>query len=111
MFLQYLEFDLSEDGAGGFSAAALASPAAQHTSALIAEVQALWQALSAELGAPGPLDDGHAWDLELQLESDDGQPLDWPSQTTAPHPGRISLSLHLAGGPALQHALEHWSRA
>ncbi len=106
---QFLEFDLAEDGDGGLSASALASPAPRHTPALIAEVQALLQALRAELGAPGPLDEGHGWDLALQLEGEDGEPIAW--ETVASAHGRVQLSLDLAGGEALRQCLHDWLAA
>lgn len=106
MALQFLEFDLSEDSDGWLSASALACPAAAHTPALIAEVQRLLQSLHAELGEPGALDEGHGWDLDLQVEAVDGAPLLWPRVVDAPPAARISLSLHLAGGPALRARLD-----
>lgn len=116
MPLQFLEFDLSEDSAGGFSASTLACPAAQHTPALLAEVQALLQALSAELDTPGAIEDSHGWDLALQIETADGQLLAFEVQAfeallLAPPSERISLSLHLAGGEALRHILSAWTDA
>ena len=103
---QFLEFDLAEDGDGGLSASALASPAPPHTHALVAEVQALLQALHAELGPPGPLDAGHDWDLELQIEGEGGEPIAW--EAAAAPSGRIQLSLDLAGGEALRQCLQGW---
>lgn len=108
MPLQYLEFDLSEDGDGAWSASALACPAAPHTPALLAEVQALLQALHSELGPCGALEDGHAWDLDLQIETEDGQLLAPDALVQAPPSGRLNLSLHLAGGQALQQTLQDW---
>ncbi len=105
---QFLEFDFAEDGDGGLSASALASPAPPHTPTLIAEVQALLQALTAELGPPGPLDEGHGWDLELQIEGEGGEPIAWEATAAAALPGRIQLSLDLAGGEALRQALHGW---
>lgn len=108
MPLQYLEFDLSEDGDGGWSASALACPAARHTPDLLAEVQALLQALHSELGPWGALEDGHAWDLDLHLETENGQLLAADALDAVPRTGRLNLSLHLAGGQAVRQALQDW---
>lgn len=108
MPVQFLEFDLSEDGADGFSASALAFPAARHTPALVAQVQSLLQALQAELGSPGALDEGHRWDLELNIETEAGEVLTLAQLAQSPPIERISLSLHLAGDDALRHILLGW---
>lgn len=104
MALQFLEFDWSEDHDGGLSASALASPAPTHNPALIAELRALLHALENALGPPGALDEGHDWDIDMQLTADNGQTL----RLDAPHPPmqRIELSLHLAGGEALRSLLQ-----
>ena len=109
MELQFLDFDESEDGDGGFSASALASPAPTHTPALIAEVRSVLNALHRALGEPGPLDEGHTWDLQLQIETSTGQTLWWQE---LPHPmpiDRLTLSLHLAGGGDLRQLLDTWT--
>ena len=93
---QFLEFDLSEDTDGLCSWSALACPSAAHAPALQREVQDLLADLTRRLGSPGPLDEGHAWDMAL----DSGQEGDRPR-----------VSLDLCGGPALAEALSFWTPA
>ena len=103
MPLQFLEFDLSEDSDGLQTWDALASPAAVHTAALLAEVRALLQHLQQHLGPSGALDDGHGWDMDLQIQDGSGQPV--PLEA-APRPGaRITLALSLSGTGALAEHL------
>ena len=93
MPLKFLEFDLSEDTQGLLSWSALACPAAEHTPALHREVQALIEDLTRQLGAAGPVDEGHAWDMALDI----GREAD-----------RTAVSLHLSGGEALAECLNRW---
>lgn len=90
---EFLDFEHCEDGDGLRSWSALAAPAPHHLPALEAQVQALLDALAAELGEPGPLDNGHLWDMALSRGDD---------------AGRICLSLHLSGGQALAAQLQCW---
>ena len=106
MLLRFLEFDWSEDPDAVLSASALASPAPARTPELIDEVLALLQALQTTLGTPGPLDEGHRWDLDLHVEQPDGQALVWPQLIAHPPSSRISLSLHLAGDETLRQQLD-----
>ena len=94
MALHYLEFDLSEDSDGLCSWSALACPAATHSAALRQEVQRLLADLQRQLGEPGPLDEGHSWDMAL-----DSQQLG----------ERLSIGLDLSGGPALADVLSRWT--
>lgn len=103
MSLRFLEFDLSEDTEGLHTWDALASPGVAHTGPLLAEVQALTQHLAQQLGAPGPVDEGHAWDMDLQIHDDQGQTC--ALEATAPPQGRITLALTLSGGPDLAASL------
>lgn len=98
--LRFLDFDLSEDADGLRTWSALAAPLASHSPALRAEVQALLNDLTQHLGPAGPVDEGHAWDLDLdeQEEAD-----------TASAPRRTSVSLHLTGGESLADRLALWS--
>ena len=96
MTLRFLEFDLSEDTDGLRTWDALASPGAAHTRALLAEVRALTEHLQQALGASGPIDEGHAWDMALDIQ-----------QT----PPRTTVSLHLSGRQALAEALAAWTGA
>lgn len=106
MTLRFLEFDLSEDTDGLHTWDALASPGAAHTEPLLAEVQALTRQLTQELGMPGPVDEGHAWDMDLQIHDERGQP--WQLHACAPPDGRITLALSLSGGKPLAACLSAW---
>ena len=99
MPLQFLEFDLSEDPDGLCTWDGLASPAASHTTAMLAEVQTLLDQLHHRLGPPGPIEDGHAWDMDLQIHDEAGQALSL--QATPASSGRITLAFSLSGGHEL----------
>ncbi len=103
MPLRFLEFDLSEDTDGLRTWDALASPGAAHTAPLLAEVHTLTQHLTQALGRPGPVDEGHAWDMDLQIHDDSGRPC--LVDATAPPEGRITLALSLSGGSELADSL------
>ena len=103
MALKYLEFDLSEDADGLRTWDALASPPATHTPALLAEVHALLAHLQGHLGPSGPLDDGHGWDMDLQLHDASGRPL--ALDTPGLDGQRITLALSLGGGSPLAECL------
>ena len=84
MQLQYLIFDASDDGEGNGSWEAMASVPPDELSAVIAEVRAVEAA--AQSDAPGPrgaLDDGGAWDLDVQTLPDGDE--------------RVSVTLTLTG--------------
>ena len=91
--LHYLEFDEQLDTSGLRSWSALASPAAGHASALQTEVRELLADLTHRLGEPGPVDEGHLWDMALQTQQD---------------ADRITLSLDLTGTDALAACLSDW---
>lgn len=99
MTLQFLEFDFCEDSEGLCTWDALASPAASHTPALLAEVHTLLQHLLQQLGPAGPVDDGHAWDMDLHIHDEAGHPM--ALQAHPPAGARVTLSLSLTGGPDL----------
>ncbi len=107
--LQYLDFESSDDGTGVATLDALANVAAQHLDALCAEVAQLLDWLQRHHGAPGPLEDGAAWDHALSAQREQVQPLraDWDGaglQLAAAGPAqppRTTLSLTLTGSPAL----------
>jgi len=104
--LQFLVFDESDDPDGWRTWEALASPAAQHNAALLDEVQNLTQAITTILGPPGPVDEGHAWDMDLMVtqQAAPASPSDVQSES------RITLALSLVGGDALAQMLsEHRS--
>jgi hypothetical protein len=94
MSLQFLDFDPSEDADGLRSWSALAAPAAVHGPALLSEVHELLDDLTHHLGAAGPVDEGHAWDMALDTHTGDG---------------RTTVSLHLTGSDALADRLSHWT--
>ena len=109
MSLRFLDFDLSEDTDGLRTWDALASPGAAHTGTLLAEVHALTQHLTQQLGTPGPLDEGHVWDMDLQIHDDQGQPC--LVQATPCPEGRITLALSLSGGAELAACLSAYEAA
>lgn len=84
MQLQYLIFDASDDGEGNGSWEAMASVLPDELSTVMAEVRAVEAA--AQSDAPGPrgaLDDGGAWDLDVQTLPDGDE--------------RVSVTLTLTG--------------
>ena len=95
--LDYLVFDRSEgdDGVGSWDA--LAQPRAAHSTSLMHETSALLQGLQERWGPPGPLDEGHAWDFELQVR--DEQDHEWPWTWSA-------QGLHWQREPAAQTVLK-----
>lgn len=99
--LDYLDFDTSDDGEGCTSLDAMAYAKAAHWPALLTEVTQLLAWCSNAFGTPGPLEDGHAWDLDLQLQSDAGDALDvqWDAR------GRLLLAPDAAQHSALQLSL------
>ena len=103
MPLQFLEFDLSEDTDGLRTWDALASPDPSHNLALLSEIQHLQQYLTEQLGLAGPVDEGHRWDMDLQLRDDAGR--DLPLDLTTPPSARITLALSLSGGAELTECL------
>ena len=103
--LDYLDFDTSDDGDGSTSLDAMAYATAAHWLALSAEVLQVLAWCSDAFGTPGPLDEGHAWDLDLQLQSGAGDALalQWDArqrQLLAPQAAQqtaLQLSLTLSG--------------
>lgn len=78
MGLQFLIFDAADDGEGTGSWEAMASVRRDDLAALRAEVARVSAAAARQAPGPqGPLDDGGAWDIDLQ-ESTDG---DWITLT------------------------------
>lgn len=100
--LDYLVFDHSEGEDGTDSWDALAAPRAPHSARLMHETSALLQALLERWGPPGPLDEGHAWDFDLQVHDPQDQPwpwswsaqgLQWQRRPQEDCPLRLALSL------------------
>lgn len=78
MNLHYLIFDASDDGEGAGSWEAMASVRAADLPAALAEAQAVLAAAETHAPGPrGPLDDGGAWDADLQQHTDG----DWTTVT------------------------------
>lgn len=104
MFPRFLEFDRLEDIEGLCTWEVLANPNSRYTVELLAEVNTLLQRLQAQLGPAGPLDDGHMWDMDLQIRDERGAAvcLDAPPQELA----RITLALSLSGHAQLCACLE-----
>lgn len=71
MTLNYLIFDASDDGEGSGSWEAMASVRAADVPAVLAEVQTVLEAAERQAPGPrGPLDEGGAWDADLQQHTD-----------------------------------------
>ena len=113
MSLDFLDFDFSEDadGHGTFDAMASAQPA--RLAALEAEIVQVLQWAHREFGAPAPLDDGGAWDCELQAVQEVATALDVRFDAPARRlrmqprdaaPPRITLTLTLTGTAAFCEA-------
>lgn len=98
MTLRYLDFDFSEDEDGNGCFDALADTPAERHVAVMAEVKLVldW-AQAAFAGQQGALDDGGAWDHNLQVLSGEAN--------AALAAGRCSVSLSLSGTPAFCAAL------
>ena len=112
--LSYLIFDPSEDDQGNVNWDAMASVVAERVPALQAEVeQILHWACTGFAGSHGPLDEGGDWDVDLQAQDDDGQPLpltwqpdDGKVRLTAANQGRTTLTLSLSGNAQFAQAFE-----
>ncbi|GAB2480911.1 hypothetical protein GCM10027082_34710 [Comamonas humi] len=112
--LEYLDFERSDDGEGTTTWDALADVDAARWPQLERElVQVLgWAAKQA--GKPGPLDDGHAWHYDLQLQDADGRPLaiQFSARTgsiehaSLAHTARLQLALSLSGSDAFAEAFD-----
>ena len=90
--MQYLSFELSEGDDGVTTLEAMASTAAGQHAAVKAEVQQVldwaWRAFPR---THGPVDDGHDWDHDLQVQVESG--------------GWHSVTLTLTGSPRFVDAL------
>ena len=112
--LSYLIFDPNEDDQGNVNWDAMASVVAERVPALQAEVeQILHWACTGFAGSHGPLDEGGDWDVDLQAQDDDGQPLpltwqpdDDNVRLTAANQGRTTLTLSLSGNAQFAQAFE-----
>ena len=104
MPLRFLEWDRQEDSDGLETWTALASPSGSNTVAMLDEVKGLLCRLETQLGRPGPLDDGHLWDMDLQIHDDEGMaiPLDARSLATV----RVNLALTLCARASMDAWLE-----
>ena len=82
----------------------MASPVAHYSLELLTEVSRLLQGLAAQLGPPGPLDEGHLWDMDLQIRDERGKVvcLEAPPQDL----GRVTLALSLSGRAPLWAILD-----
>ncbi len=103
MLLLFLEWDRLEDSDGLSTWSALASPSAGHSKALLDEVRALLRHLHGQLGAPGPLDEGHAWDMDLQIHDEAGTA--WSLEAPPQALPRLTLALSLCGHARLGDCL------
>lgn len=99
MPLQFLDFELSEDSDGLLSWDALASPQPRHTHAMLQEVRTLLALLQQALGPCGPVDEGHRWDMDLQIHDEQGATQGLDGLTAADQ--RLTLALSLTGDDTL----------
>ena len=101
MTLLYLDFDYSEDEDGNGCFDALADTPAERHAAVLAEVALVldW-AQAAFAGQHGALDEGGAWDHDLQV-----LPGEANAAVAAVAAERCSVSLSLSGTPAFCAAL------
>lgn len=116
--LDYLDFERSDDGEDTTTWDALAHVAAARWPQLSRELLQVLRWAAAQAGAPGPLDDGHAWDYDLQLQDAGGRPLALQfsardgtlSHASLEHAGRLQLALSISGSPAFAEAFDaKWS--
>ncbi len=113
--LDYLDFDISDDGEGITTFDAMAYATADRWPALLAEVTQVLRWCTTEFGYPGALDGGHQWDLDVQLQSDAGHVLAvrWDASqrqllaSEALHCAAVQLSMTISGDDDFRAALEH----
>ena len=115
MHLQYLDFDFSDDGEGTGTWDAMASATPPQWPALLDEVaQVLNWAHTSFAGQRGPVEEGGAWDFDLQCVQEvvtpqhlhydvDEQALRIQTDTTSSQ--RHTLSLSLSGSAHFSAAL------
>lgn len=89
--LDYLDFEMADDGEGVCTFDALAAVLPERAAALRAEVQRVLDWAQSRFGAAAPLDDGGEWDCALD-EHDDG--------------GRTVVALTLSGHAAFAQAFQ-----
>ena len=112
--LNYLDFETSDDGEGITTFDAMAYASAERWPALQAEVEQVLVWCTQEFGAPGPLDNGKAWDVDLQLQSDAGHALAvrWDAKAgqleaaDATHCNALQLTLTVSGNDAMAEGFE-----
>lgn len=110
----YLVFDRSEDEQGIVNWDAMASVPASRVPDLQAEMeQVLVWACTRFVGQLGPVDEGGDWDVDVQAQDDDGEPLplQWDARTGRVHlsaagVGRTTVSLSLSGNAQFAQAFE-----
>ena len=89
--LDYLDFEIADDGEGVTTFDALADVEARHAAALRAEVKRVLDWATARFGAAAPLDEGGEWDCALDDRDEDG---------------RTVVALTLSGGEAFAQAFQ-----
>ena len=112
--LNYLDFETSDDGEGITTFDAMAYATAARWTALQAEIEQVLAWCTAQYGLPGPLERGHQWDLDVQLQSGAGHLLSvhWDahqrslSAPDAAHCNAVQLSLTISGNEAFASSLE-----
>jgi len=72
--MNFLIFDASDDGHGQSTWEAMASVQAERLPQLMAEVHAVLELAERRAPGPrGPMEEGGAWDAELQVQAQDAQ--------------------------------------
>lgn len=112
--LDYLDFEISDDGEGITTFDAMAYATAERWPALQTEVTQVLAWCTQEFGAPGPLDSGKLWDLDVQLQSDASHALAcrWDGAArvlaapAAAHCSAVQLSLTISVQESLTLAFE-----
>ena len=112
--LDYLDFERSDDGEGTTTWDALAHVDVARWPQLSRELLQVLRWATAQAGTPGPLDDGHAWHYDLQLQDADGRPLTIQfsaregalSQASLAHTNQLQLALSVSGTPTFAEAFD-----
>jgi hypothetical protein len=99
--LMYLDFETSDDGEGHLTLDAMASVRAEQRAALLAEVERVLAWARAEFpDGPSPLDEGGAWDLDLQASTERST-----RERLRPDPVTGRLLSEPVGGEVVRHTV------
>lgn len=112
--LDYLDFERSDDGEDTTTWDALAHVDAARWPVVERELVQVLAWAAAQAGTPGPLDDGHAWHYDLQLQDADGRPLAIQfsardralSHASLAHTARLQVALSISGLASFAEAFD-----